>query len=80
MREPKKRGAHAKPEAAEKENPQKGFSQNFRGPRTEHPPHTRVRALRSRDCLRDCKPPKGSAEPALKVCQNKRQVNPIKGN
>ena len=63
--------------AAEKENPQRGLTQNPRGPRTEHP-HTRVGHAESGTVCRDCKLPKGSSEPALKdlreAAQNKGKL------
>ena len=80
MLEPKKRGAHSKSVAAKKENPQKGFTQNPRGPRTEHL-HTPVWAHRilGVTVCGNCKQPKGSlqidSEPALKEIREGAQNN-----
>ena len=75
--------------AAEKENPQKGFTQNPRGPRTEHP-HTPVWAHRILGVIvcSNCKLSKGSgqnhSEPALKdirkAAQNNSKLIPIQAS
>ena len=74
--------------AAEKENPLRGFTQNTRGPRTEHAPPNWAHIDLSVAFCRNCKQPKESSqihsEPSLKEIgeggQNNREsshrVNP----
>ena len=79
---------HSKSAAAE-ENPQKGFTQNPRGPRTEHPQTTVwVHRILGVTVCGNCKLPKGSgqthSEPTLKdirkAAQNNSKLIPIQAS